>query len=372
MFQTVWHHAVIGICKMSKYGLEYSCRCNINNSLMDRQPSIRYGDLTLSCCKCYRNSVGIHNILELPWDPRGAISGFGWRLSSNNISNYEFHDVEVLSIFDAKLYFSEASPYVYMLQTRSSMLAYHWVVFTEQVRSNFLDYKWQSGAIITRSNLSRYFTQHCNYSSRTWIGLETHNRHTIPRPSGRARGAGGSFVEILDKIDRVITAPHCMSKFVRCSVIICIFQDDSTRYHSASGILLFQIVVRQNVDLCFGVVMSIQRPYKFIVHWLTHWFLGELGVILTISYSNALKWISQDLTDGESTLVHVGAWCNGQQAIIWTNVDQCWSHPKACLSGTTWRSQKSFSPSWASYQIRKIAGCACAGNAGNVFPATSG
>ena len=26
--------------------------------------------------------------------------------------------------------------------------------------------------------------------------------------------------------------------------------------------------------------------------------------------------------------------------------------------------------SWASYQIRKIAGCACAGNAGNVFPGT--
>ena len=26
------------------------------------------------------------------------------------------------------------------------------------------------------------------------------------------------------------------------------------------------------------------------------------------------------------------------------------------------------SESWASYQIRKIAGCACAGNAGNVFP----
>ena len=25
---------------------------------------------------------------------------------------------------------------------------------------------------------------------------------------------------------------------------------------------------------------------------------------------------------------------------------------------------------WASYQIRKIVGCACAGNAGSVFPAT--
>ena len=27
---------------------------------------------------------------------------------------------------------------------------------------------------------------------------------------------------------------------------------------------------------------------------------------------------------------------------------------------------------WASYKIRKSAGCACAGNAGNVFPATAG
>ena len=27
--------------------------------------------------------------------------------------------------------------------------------------------------------------------------------------------------------------------------------------------------------------------------------------------------------------------------------------------------------SWASYQIRKIEGCACAGNAGNIFPATA-
>ena len=29
-------------------------------------------------------------------------------------------------------------------------------------------------------------------------------------------------------------------------------------------------------------------------------------------------------------------------------------------------------PSWTSWQIRKIAGCACAGNCGNVFPATAG
>ena len=37
--------------------------------------------------------------------------------------------------------------------------------------------------------------------------------------------------------------------------------------------------------------------------------------------------------------------------------EQCW-----LLSDT------SFCHQWTSYQIRKIAGCACAGNAGNVFP----
>ena len=31
-----------------------------------------------------------------------------------------------------------------------------------------------------------------------------------------------------------------------------------------------------------------------------------------------------------------------------------------------------FTHAWASYQIRKFADCACAGNAGNVFPASAG
>ena len=44
---------------------------------------------------------------------------------------------------------------------------------------------------------------------------------------------------------------------------------------------------------------------------------------------------------------------NRRQAINWTNAGLvCW---------------RIYAP-WASYQIRKIAGCACAGNAGNVFP----
>ena len=48
--------------------------------------------------------------------------------------------------------------------------------------------------------------------------------------------------------------------------------------------------------------------------------------------------------------------------------DPLWREP----TGDRWiplkRPVKWKSPPWASYQIRKIAGCACTGNAGNVFP----
>ena len=36
--------------------------------------------------------------------------------------------------------------------------------------------------------LSRYYLWHCNDSRTTWIRLEIHNRHPIPRPKGRAMG----------------------------------------------------------------------------------------------------------------------------------------------------------------------------------------
>ena len=39
-----------------------------------------------------------------------------------------------------------------------------------------------------------------------------------------------------------------------------------------------------------------------------------------------------------------------------------------CISQWCARHRNRMVRSWASYQIRKIAGCACAGNAGNVFP----
>ena len=45
----------------------------------------------------------------------------------------------------------------------------------------------QSSAIISLSNLSRYFIQLCN-SGRKWIKYKNHNRHTIPHPHGQAMG----------------------------------------------------------------------------------------------------------------------------------------------------------------------------------------
>ena len=54
---------------------------------------------------------------------------------------------------------------------------------------------WQQGklqlqpsAVITRSNLSRYYIRHCDNSSRKWIRYLNHSRHPIPRPHGRAMG----------------------------------------------------------------------------------------------------------------------------------------------------------------------------------------
>ena len=44
------------------------------------------------------------------------------------------------------------------------------------------------------------------------------------------------------------------------------------------------------------------------------------------------------------------------------------THPIVFPEMRCWRHHASASTLWASYQIRKIAGCACAGNAGNVFP----
>ena len=61
----------------------------------------------------------------------------------------------------------------------------------------------------------------------------------------------------------------------------------------------------------------------------------------------------------------LGSWCS----LSWVS----WLSNKAWVSMMWWTAVSILSiSSWASYQIRKIAGCACTGNAGNVFTCQCG
>ena len=65
----------------------------------------------------------------------------------------------------------------------------------------------QSSAIITRSNITWYCTRHCKTWGRIWIRGWVHKTsHALPYRSSY----GMSFVNILQRIDRVIMALHCI------------------------------------------------------------------------------------------------------------------------------------------------------------------
>ena len=89
-----------------------------------------------------------------------------------------------------------------------------WRFFLWKFRFCNIPFVWdiadnQSSAVVTRSNLSRYYIRHCDDSGRKWIRFQNHNRHPISRPQGRAMGVYCQIVRIWEKIDCVITAPHC-------------------------------------------------------------------------------------------------------------------------------------------------------------------
>ena len=70
-------------------------------------------------------------------------------------------------------------------------------------------------------------------------------------------------------------------------------------------------------------------------------------------------------TDSKSTMVQIMAWCLYATSLYRAIVDQVLCRHMASLV----HNELSEILTWASYQIGKIAGCACAGNVGNVFPA---
>ena len=60
-------------------------------------------------------------------------------------------------------------------------------------------------AVITRSSIKWYYIQYISDWIRIYIRINTHKRHLISRPDGRAMGC---FCEEFGKNDRGITAPH--------------------------------------------------------------------------------------------------------------------------------------------------------------------
>ena len=88
----------------------------------------------------------------------------------------------------------------------------------------------QSSAVITRSNLVRYCINYC----RNWG--ENINEMLDPRKTSRTSpwhaSYGMSFVDIFEKIDRVVTAPHCIFRVITLS---CLFSAGRGGQHRVPG-----------------------------------------------------------------------------------------------------------------------------------------
>ena len=75
--------------------------------------------------------------------------------------------------------------------------------------SNYVGMGLQSGAVITRSNITSYFTHHWLMRN---VNQSLDAQKTLHTSPSRA-SYGVSIVKIWEKIDRVITAPHFISFF---------------------------------------------------------------------------------------------------------------------------------------------------------------
>ena len=137
------------------------------------------------------------------------------------------------------------------------------------------------------------------------------------------------------------------------------------------------------------LVISLLQIYSdptSVAHYLSYWGRDELTTISETTHwndflewrmlyfnANLLKFASEDGINIHLALVEIGtnndlfqSWFSLQThlcvAISWWAIEKLTAF--YIMVDDTWHAQ------WASYQIRKIADCAYAGNAGNVFPAT--
>ena len=141
----------------------------------------------------------------------------------------------------------------------------------------------QSSAAITRSNLWRFYTQHCYDSSRTWIRLETHMYIALA-------GELWSLVRKLEKTACVITTLHCIT----CKTTITAAEQkswfDLTKYtpispSSASYVMMTSSngnIFRVTGHLCreFTAQRPVTRSFdvSLICVWINDWVIWRLVI----------------------------------------------------------------------------------------------
>ena len=109
----------------------------------------------------------------------------------------------------------------------------------------------QSGAVVTRSNLSQIYTQHCTDSSRTEFILEKHNRHQFLALTGEIWVV---CCENLKKIDRVMAVPHCFNPFpVAFGTLLWV----SLSYDATSVLMQSSLRTSESDVLCLYVLLCL-------------------------------------------------------------------------------------------------------------------
>ena len=111
----------------------------------------------------------------------------------------------------------------------------------------------------------------------------------------------------------------------------------------------------------FWWVDMTSRCYRYVMilfHLLAHQHFLFLQLIQTSCRGKTIQNVCFNKSSNSASN-ELCAWFVLCCVLLWFGTDRLHTQPSRLHSGR-----------WASYQIRKTAGCACIGNAGNVFPAT--
>ena len=117
------------------------------------------------------------------------------------------------------------------------------------------------------------------------------------------------------------------------------------------SIIVSQLIVRKLQQHCLHITRT--KKWVYILHRICHDYWEKVESIKQRSSRHATNLFIHAFFQLK---LHIFGNSTQRQLSVTTFVNR--------IHGAS-------SPPWASYQIRKIAGCACAGNAGNVFPATN-